>query len=180
MKNTIKFLTAFILSIAFSLISCDKVESLADIDFNSSLTGTFNLNFDGETDGTISESLKLDLASDDDISEYLNKLKKIKITKITYEISKFDGDQYVDMNAGLYLYEEKNNLIIVAPQNYNLDSETSVEYEITDSAILELISTELLSKKQIELLLKGDYQSLPQATAEITVTVYFDVTANPL
>ena len=180
MKNTIKFLTAFVLTITFSLTSCDKVKDLADIDFSSSLTGKYNLNFEAESEKNIDETMTINLADDTNISEYLNKLKKIKITKITYEITKFTGDQYVDMNVGLYLYEEKDNKIIIAPRNYNLDSESAVEYEITDQGILQTISTTLLNEKQIRLLLKGDYASLPTATAEITVTVYFDVTANPL
>lgn len=182
MKNTIKFLTAFALVVitSFTFASCDEIEGLADVDFKSSINGKYNLAFEAESDEKISESMTLNLADDNDISDYLNKLKKVKITKITYEITKFTGDQYVDMNVGLYLYEEKENKIIIAPRDYNLDSESSVVYEITDTSILNTISTELLNSKQIRLLLKGDYQSMSAATAELTVTVYFEATANPL
>jgi len=178
MKNTITISAILVLSFTFN--SCDKVEELANIDFNSSLSGKYNLSFSSETEENINESLIINLADDTNIAEYLNKLKKIKITKITYEITNFTGDQYVDMNVGLYLYEEKNNQIIIAPRDYNLSSESSVKYEITDLNILKTISTKLLNNKQITLLLKGDYQSLTSATAEITVTVYFETTANPL
>ncbi len=180
MKNTIKFLTVLVAVISFTFTSCDEIDDLTEVDFNSSLSGAYNLNFEAESTKNINESLTLDLASDNDISKYLNKLNEVEITKITYQITKFTGDQYVDMNVGLYQYEEKENKIIIAPRDYNLDSETSVVYEITDTAILNAISTELLNSKQVKLLLKGDYQSLSSATAEITVTVYFKATANAL
>lgn len=180
MKNTIKFLTVLVAVISFTFTSCDEIDDLTEVDFNSSLSGAYNLNFEAESTKKISESITLDLAENNDISKYLSKLNDVEITKITYEITKFTGDQYVDMNVGLYQYEEKENKIIIAPRDYNLDSETSVVYEITDTAILNAISTELLNSKQVKLLLKGDYQSLSSATAEITVTVYFKATANAL
>ena len=176
MKNSIKFLTAFILTIAFSLTSCDEVESLADVDFNSSLSGKYNLNFKAETEEEINESLTINLADDSTISEYLNKLKNIEISKITYEIINFSGDNYVDMNVGLYM----NKNTIVAPKEYNLSSENGVVYEITDAAILKTISSTLLNSKQVTLKLEGKYASVSAATAEIKVTVYFKATANPL
>ena len=176
MKNTIKLFAVFLFT-SITFTSCDDVEDLIDVDFDSSISGKYNLNFEAEeSNKAISESMTLNLADNNDISKYLNKLKEIKITKITYEITKFTGDQYVNMNVGFYM----NGSVIKAPMDYNLDSESAVIYEITDADILNSISTTLLSSKQVTLELKGEYESLASATAELTVVVYFDATANPL
>lgn len=178
MKNTIKFLTAFVLVVvtSFTFTACDAIEDLADVDFKSSLKGKYNLNFDGDTDEAISESLTLNLADNSSISKYLDKLKKVKITKITYEITNFSGDEYLNMAVGFYM----NGNTIVPSAKYNLKSEQGVEFEITDAAVLQTISTTLLNSKKVTLQLKGDYESVAAATAELTVTVYFEATANPL
>ncbi len=177
MKNRIKFLTVLIVC-SFIFTSCDEddLKSFADITVESSLTENYNLNFNAESEEAIEESMTINLADDTTISEYLNQLEKIKITKITYEITSFTGDHYVDMNVGFYMDENA----IVIPKEYNLYNETGVEYEITDASILETISTTLLSNKEVTFKLKGDYQSLSPAAAEITVTIYFKLTANPL
>ncbi|SDW15163.1 hypothetical protein SAMN05444411_101166 [Lutibacter oricola] len=177
MKNTIKLLTA-VLIIAFTFTSCDEddIKSIADVTVETSLSETFGLNFKAETQEEINESMTINLADNNSIAEYLNKLKKIKITKITYEITEFSGDNYTEMNVGYYI----NGNTIVAPKNYNVNDSKGVEYEIIDSDILQTISTTLLNNKQVTLELKGDYQSLQNATGKITVTVYFEATANPL
>jgi len=185
MKNSIKFLTVLVVT-GLTFTACDDIESLADIDFKSSLTDKYNIDFSGETEGAINESMTLDLADNSSVSKYLDKLKKVKITRITYKLTKYSGDKYVGMNVGFYM----NGNTIVAPNKYDSDSDLGVEYEITDAAILQTISTTLLSSKKVTLQLKGEYksetpgkgknQSESAATAEITVTVYFEATANPL
>lgn len=176
MKNTIKFLTVLVAVFSFTLTSCDEVESLADVNLKSSISGKYNLNFNEETEDKIDESLLLNLADEGDVSEYINKLKKVNITRITYQISAFTGDNYVDMNVGFFMDGNE----IVAPMDYNLGSQLGVVYEITDASILQTISTTLLNKKQVTFKLQGAYSSMSAATAEIKVTVYFDAVANPL
>ncbi|MFD1292834.1 hypothetical protein ACFQ5N_03205 [Lutibacter holmesii] len=175
MKKTIK-LVAAILLVSFTFTSCDDVEDLIDVDFKSSISGKYNLNFEAESEEKISESLTLNLADNSDVSKYLSKLKEVEITKITYEITKFTGDNNVDMNVGFYM----NGNTIVAPTEYNLSSELGVVFEITDKTVLNTVSSTLLSSKKVVLDLKGEYLSMAAATAELTVVVYFNATANPL
>lgn len=181
MKNTIKFLTV-LLVVGFTFTSCDEddIKSLADITVDSSISGTYNLAFEAESRDDINESVQFSLSDNSAISAYINKLEEIKITKITYKITEFTGDHYVEMNVGLYQYIAMEDRTIIEPRNYNLEDEESIEYEITDTAILNEVSMDLFDNKQIKLFLEGDYQSLPAATAELIVTIYFEATANPL
>lgn len=193
MKNSIKFLTVLVAVFSFIFTSCDEIEDLADIDLNSSLSGKYDLNFKADTSEDVNESMTINLADDSTISAYLNKLKKIEITKITYQITQFTGSYEVDMNMGFYM----NGTTIVTPKEYVLSNDKGVEYELTDATILKTVSTTLLNNKQVTLQLKGDYASYQtpskaelsqkgaQAntaplTAEIKVTVYFEATANAL
>lgn len=193
MKNTIKFLTVLIAVFSFTFTACDEVEKLADVDFNSSLSGKYNLNFNPDAEEEVNESMTINLADNSSISEYLNKLKKVKITKITYQITQFTGSYEVDMNVGFYM----NGTTIITPKEYSLNTDKGVEYELTDATILKTISTTLLNNKQVTLQLKGNYESyqipsknqltqkgentnVAPLTAELKVTVYFEATANAL
>ena len=177
MKNSIKFLAVFVLVVTgFTFTACDEIDDLTSVDFTSSLSDQFNLSFDESSEEAIDESLTFDLADNNSVSKYLNKLKEVDITKITYRVTKYSGDENLNLNVGFYV----NGSAVVPVTNYNLKSELGNEFEITDPAILKTISTTLLSKKQVTLQLKGNYNSKSAATAELYVTVYFDATAKAL
>ena len=177
MKNSIKFLTVLVLAVTgFTFTACDSIDDLTDVDFSSSLSDTFYLNFNESAEDEINESLTFNLADNNSVAKYLNKLEEVNITRITYKVTQFSGDDYLSLNVGFYV----NGNTIVPETNYNLKNVLGTEFEITDAAILKTISTTLLSKKEVTLELKGNYMSETAATAELYVTVYFDATANAL
>src|SRR6187402_2009216 len=91
MKKTLKF--TGLLFIAAAFVTCDALEKLDDVVFHQEFPITFIADENGNGVGVAYEHLQtLDFASDTEIAPYLDKIKKIEITRVTYTITGYAED----------------------------------------------------------------------------------------
>ena len=178
MKNTIKILVILLL-VNFTITSCDEIEDLADVDFNTQITERIPIHFDAEVDqGIIDQHIILSL-DNSDTHDYLNKIKDVTITKVTYKIIDLvGGDQYSDIQTDFSMdaFDLDQNVEI----NVKSAFENQTVFEIADVSKLNNIANAIKNNKQVSANINGYYRSFIAADFKIEITVYLDVTANPL
>ena len=175
MKNTIKLLAIILvatLSIPFT--ACD--DDILDVDFSTTISEKIDVNIiEGQTNVDESSTLSLD---NKDTNKYLNKIKNVKITKLTYKITSFTGDPNGTINGSLYANTLKLDL-----NNFNVKEayDNATIFEITDIDKLNEIATLLKNNKSVNIGIKGTINAANEAmNFEVEVTAKLDLTANPL
>jgi len=176
MKNTVKILIILLVS-SFLFSSCDN--DIMDVEFSTTLSEKiavhFNENIDQETiDNTIIVNL-----DNTDTHDYLSKIKNISISKLTFKIVDFTGDDVTNIsNTDLYVDNIIlfNNLSITIKEAF--DNQTI--YEVTDTNKLNQVAQLIKTNNQITAGITGDYQSYAAANFKVEVTLKLDITANPL
>jgi hypothetical protein len=174
MKNTIKFLAIILL--AFTFQSCDDVEDLADVNFNTSINEKITIHID-QNQENINESIPLDI-DNTDTHDYLNHIKNVSITKFTYKIIDFIGDEegtidftfFVD---GVSLSQES---FIVKQVNDN-----QFVFEITDISKLNTIASALKNNHQITASVSGTSTAINDSMDfKVDISINLSIVANPL
>jgi hypothetical protein len=91
-----------------SLASCDKIESLADVHFDTNLVADLNVAISGESKKStatesyyFNESVSVDPRQDPDIDKYFDKLKGYKVNKVTGTIKSVNGGPVTILNGNL-------------------------------------------------------------------------------
>lgn len=143
MKNLISI--AMVALLLMGIISCDKVEKLAQKDLNVEFVKT-TPSLILATEGMLSFSTDISVDTPE-THEYLDKIKSVKIKKFTYQIVDFrDGEDYCEVisrfySDGLNLGGEKINL-----KNAN-DNKTV--FEITNVDGLNKLANSLKSGNKV-------------------------------
>jgi hypothetical protein len=170
MKNLLLLLVLVAMPI-FS--SCDEED--LDVDFSTSLSGDIPVNITGGN--TYNESTTIQLANSD-TDDYLDKLKSVTITKMTYEIDNFTGDPEGTITGvlkadGVTLHSVTG--LVVS----NADG-TGTIFEVTDTTALTNAGNALLNNKMLTLQVMGtaDYSDFMNFIVKIKIDL--NVVANPL
>jgi len=174
MKNTIKFLAIILIAVTFQ--SCDDIEDLADITFSTSLNEKIAFHID-QNQEIIDESIPLSI-DNQDTHDYLNHLVNVSITKFTYKIIDFIGDDEgtVDVTFfvdGVSLSQES---FIVKQANDN-----QIVFEITDTNKLNVVASALKNNHQITASVSGASTAINDAMDfKVDITIDLTIVANPL
>jgi len=174
MKNTIKFLAIILIAITFQ--SCDDIEDLADITFSTSINEKIAFHID-QNQEIIDESIPLSI-DNDDTHDYLNHLVSVSITKFTYRIIDFIGDEEGSVDVtffvdGVSLSQEN---FIVKQANDN-----QIVFEITDTNKLNAVASALKNNHQITASVSGTSTALNDAMDfKVDITIDLTIVANPL
>ena len=95
MKNVIK-LASLLLLTSLIFISCNKVKSLADVNFDVTFTADLDCVVPPATlrdiDGTFNTSVVIDPTSDPDVAKYINNIKNYEILSMTGTITSISKD----------------------------------------------------------------------------------------
>ncbi len=175
MKITAKILSALL--ICFIFTSCDK--DLLDVDFDTTVKATIVANIN-QGQETINESAVLSLENND-TRDYLDKIKNLKIKKLTYKIISFSGDTegYIDVDFYANSITLKTEAFVVK-EAYD----ASTIFEITDvsklNAMADLLKTNKNTTVGISGLCTGIQSNIDDLDFNIEVTAELEVTANPL
>lgn len=174
MQNSINLLVALILIV--SIGSCGK---LLDVDINTALQKSIAVHVD-QTNGSSKDFsgtavFNLDV---DDLNDYEDLIKDVKIQSFTFELINFSGDQNGSIEGNLYangilLYED--SFIVKS----TVDAGTIFTIENTDQ--LNTIAKSLKDGNDVNIMYNGEALSDNETMDfEVDITIELKVTANPL
>ncbi|MBJ2174065.1 hypothetical protein JBL43_07445 [Aureibaculum sp. A20] len=172
MKTTVKILSALLMCFVF--ISCD--DDILDVDFDTTIKSTIVAQVK-QGQETINESVDLSI-DNNDTHDYLNKIKDVKIKKLTYKIISFSGNTEAYVDVDFYA-----NTIILKTEGFNVKSayDAATIFEVTEVSKLNSMADLLKNNKSIIVGISGQTTSdESDVNFTIEVTAELEVTANPL
>jgi len=177
MKNTITILAILLLSFNFN--SCNKLKELADVKFGTTLVEKIPVHFnENQSEEAIDQTLVMSL-DNIDTHDYLDKIKDVSISKLTYRIVNLTGGDestYMQVNLLMDAFELQHNLETNILADYN----DGTIFEVTDVDKLNQVANAIKANKQITAKLSGNYQSQAATDFDIEVTIELNLVANPL
>lgn len=181
MKNSLT--KAFVGILFTTLFACDKIDELADVNFNANLSETFQV--DATTTNEMTFSSTLDVSEDSDAKPYLDKIKNYEIEELKFEITNLStsvsGEIYFD---GVLGFSKKNETSAtatcsVSPLNITHVNNTGA-FEINNcDDILNDLKSILMSDNAAKIYMQGTFSKAP-VTFDLTVHIKVKITANPL
>ena len=165
------------------LISCNKAEEFADVNFNTTLVESLPVTVISTNEMTA--SIVLDATTDPKIENYLGKIKKYEITELLFAIENYstsiEDEIYFDGNIGFSKKSENNatTSCSISPLNITHVAGTGDFKISTCDAILTGISDVFTSDNAVKIYMTGAYTKAP-LTFNLKVTVKVKVIANPL
>jgi hypothetical protein len=98
-----KFLFASLSTIiALTFSNCSVFEKADDVSFNAPIEQTFNVNITtAGTNVTMNQEITLDATDNDEINKYKDKIKEVKVNKVTYQVTAFTGDFGTKFTGGV-------------------------------------------------------------------------------
>ena len=177
MKKTIKYLA--ILTILISFTSCETIENLADVTFNTTLTDEIVVHIN-QTNGPstpfdMTQTISLD---NSDTHDYLSNIEEVNINSLSYKIINFTGDPAGSIEAEFFV----DNVSLLANDfTVKTQADASTIFEVTNTTQLNAIAIALKNGQSVI----AKYQGTALCDAAdmdftIEVTVGIEVVANPL
>ncbi len=179
MKNILLVLGIFLIGFSFS--SCDEediVGLLPKFDVNLVKTENIRVEIDQTNDGWVTYSKQTNLnIINSDTKDYINKIKGLKINKLSYKIINFSGDPIGEVKGSFKVAGEvslSNEFVV------KTSADNGVVYQITEVAELNRIAIAL--KKGQDVVVEYSGSALCDDDAlDFTVEVTMDakVTIDP-
>lgn len=188
MRKPIVSILALLL-FAFTFASCDLFEKADDVTFEEELV--INWNADENLEGTnvpYEDFQILDLADYPVFAPYIDKIKKVEVTKITYRITNFNNEphkQPVTMTGGYAAFGpfDTNTPTVSVPMaaaaGVNLGATTTETTLAIDAAGLSSVAQNLLDDHQVKMYSEGILSKTPVSFTVVS-TFYVKITANAL
>ena len=160
-----------------AVISCDKLEELADLDITQGFTTTINVSISEGSPETLNEVATFDLASDYLIKEKLDLIKDVNINSLTFKIDNFIGAEGATVSEATMSFGDTT--ITLNDINLEESDNNSTIYSVGDTTQLNAIADELQEATLITVTLSGTVDSTP-ANFDIVLTLDTTVTVNVL
>ena len=191
MKTAIKYLVIF--AVIFNFTSCDKLDELTEVDFDTTISAPILINTVGVESKTSSTKIGNKINGEDEYFEgevtisldnsttnkYLDLIEKIKIKKASFVFTNFSGDTFGEIKGDLYI----NNTKLLPQDSYINVSEAAAEatvFEVTNTQLISSIVSGLLANKKVTAKYAGYSNALDAMTFEIKVILDLTVTADAL
>jgi hypothetical protein len=172
MKNTIKLAIVLVAFISFT--ACDD---LTDVDFPTSLNQNIpvHISSTGEGEDTFSESIQFSI-DNKDTHDYLKLFKTVEITKFTFKIINFQGDDSGEIDAEFFV--DSTSLINVKT-NVKTAADNSTIYEITNVQQLNAISKVLKNGQNVTAKIQGTVNSMyDDMDFQVAITIEVKIVAS--
>lgn len=172
MKTTAKILST--LFICFVFTSCD--DDILDVDFDTTIKSTIVANV-SKGQETLNENVVLSI-DNKDTRDYLDKIKNVKIKKLTYKIISFSGNEKGTVDVDFFA-----DNITLKTEAFTVKSayDASAIFEVTDVSKLNSMADLLKNNKSVSVGILGKTVSEEgDMNFNIEVTAELEVTANPL
>lgn len=156
--------------------SCDKIDELTEVDFNTTFTEEVVINLSDQSDA-FSGTIMIDLAENPDIEPYLNKLENIKITSATYQIVSYQGDPAATGDAGVTAVGQ-----FFGPYNHSFqqDLNSGQSFELSGADKLNELANSLQSTQQLNIVVAGTQNPAQIGSLTIRFTINTEITAQAL
>ena len=175
MKNFIKFLTVLLLVLGYT--SCDELDELTEVDFDATVTDVINVNpINAGADVPVNNSINVGLAdAGGQVQDYINQIERVTFNSLTYQVINFMGDpdgvMTVDIIADGVTMNTHTNVIV--------SSQVGTIHEITDTATLNAIASDLKNGNRVTFSIVGTATS-EGMDFDIQVSLDVEVTADAL
>ncbi|MDB4108468.1 hypothetical protein N9551_02560 [Flavobacteriaceae bacterium] len=162
-----------------AVISCDKLEELADIDFTESFTETVSVDVteESETPQSWSESSTINIASNSMVQEYKDLIKDININSLEFEINDFLGVEGATISDASMSFGETS--ITLEDINLQEADTNNTVFPVSGAAQLNAIADELQKANVITTTFSGTISGTP-VKFDVIITLDITVTANAL
>lgn len=188
MKKALKILGLILASA--SLVTCDALEKADDITFHSAIEIDFVTDENGEgTDAPYEDVQLLDLATNAEINEHIDKIKDIKIERITYRILNYDASPHfsaVLLTSGTASFGSADSNTPTVIGNFaasaaavNLQTTTAETDLDIDADQFNDVAQMLLDDQKVKMYSEGTLSQIPVAFT-VRAKFYFEITANAL
>lgn len=188
MKNLI-LKSGLLLALAVIFGSCDLFDAADDVTLEEELVIYWNVDENGSGSNVpYTDSEILNLADYPAFEPYLDNIKSVEITKITYRITNFDNsphNQPVMLNNGVAKFGPYNNntptvsIPMASASSVNLGTSVNETTLDIDAAGLNSIAKNLLDNKQVKMYSEGTLSVTPVAYTVVS-TFYVKIVANAL
>jgi len=184
MKNMVYLV--MLISIAAIVSSCEKIKSIFDVELNTTLSGTLLIDVDEPAKKSTEsysfyQSVDVSPLDDEDIAEYEDNIKKIKVTKIIASIEDVNKEDVVFEKGTMITIKGSSDELtwilqepwtIIEGEEIILNDDVSVE-------IYKTITKMLTDLETLTIIAQGNCN---QTGVYVTLVVGIDVkvTANPL
>ncbi|MBX2971393.1 MAG: hypothetical protein KF803_18650 [Cyclobacteriaceae bacterium] len=175
MKTLPKF--AFLMCLTI-VSSCSLFEDLDDVSFDSDVTLEFYVNETEAIPGgaTYVDQAVLDITSDPDVAEYADKIKDVKVNKITYLVTGLTESGVTFSNGSLMTVS--NSKMIATLANLPLTESATGDFVINSEGFSQL-SSKLKNLESETILLQGTLSETPIAF-KVECIFNVTITANAL
>lgn len=192
MKKTLKSLGLLFITAAF--VTCDALEEADDVTFHADLEIIFAADENGEGVSVPYQDLQtLDFADNSEIAPYLDKIKDIEITRVTYRITGYQEDPTADppctnvvMTNGFAKFGKVGTLEEITLGSFaataagvNLQSTVSETDLTIDAAQFNALADLLLDEKKANIYSVGVLSCTP-IQFNVVAKFYVTITANAL
>jgi len=171
--NNLKNLALILSVIAF--ISCDEVDELTEIDFDTSLTEEVTVTL-SENSTSLSENLTINLSNNDDIEPYLNQIESITVTSASYVIKNYNG---IETATGELTVSANSEEFGPFEHTFFTDDQNATVFNL-DASGLNALSSSLSSNNQLSLSISGTQDPAQDASFIVEFTLEVDVVAQAL
>lgn len=179
MKKSILTLAIFASIFSLTLFSCDTVDDLTEVTFNTSLTEKIAVHVN-QTSGTatsFNESIVLNL-DNTDTHDYLNDINNISINSLSYKIINFSGDPTGVIDVEFFV---DGVSLLTDDFIVKTKADSGQIFEVTNTTQLNQIASALKNQQQVTAKYEGT--ALCDANTmdfKVEVTIGISVIANPL
>ena len=188
MNKTLKMLG--LLFVSATLMTCDALEKADDVTFHADIEIDFVADENGEgADAPYSDVQLLDLTTNSEINDHIDKIKDIKIERITYRIMNYDAAPHhsaVMLTSGTASFGTFDSVIKAITGNFaasaagvNLQTTTAETDLDFDADQFNDIAEMLLDDHKIKVYSEGTLSQIPVAFT-VRAKFYFEITADAL
>jgi hypothetical protein len=188
MKKTLKIFG--LIFVSATLMTCDALEKADDITFHADIEIDFVADENGEgADAPYSDVQLLDLTANSEINDHIDKIKDIKIERITYRIMNYDAAPHhsaVMLTSGTASFGTFDSVIKAITGNFaasaagvNLQTTTAETDLDFDADQFNDIAEMLLDDHKIKVYSEGTLSQIPVAFT-VRAKFYFEITADAL
>ena len=174
MKTFIRFLVVMLLMVSYT--SCDKLDELTEVDFNTTLNEQLIVTIPAGEDQALNETMLINI-DNSDTGDYLDLLQDVTITSFTYQLINFTGD----VNGTIVGNFEVDGIQLL---NHDMVVKQTVDagtvFEITDVSQLNTIASKLKAGNNIFVGIVGESSCDEAMNFTIAISIDLAITADIL